>query len=291
MFYDCSGLTSIDLSNLNTSNVTNMAYMFYHCSGLTSLDLSNFDTSKVTNVKYMFGYCSGLTSLDLSGWDLTNVTTYTNYSSMFSNCKSLQYIYVCGCNQATIDKINDVKPENAEIVFNAYVFNNEYVCGSEINGDFVITSVSGNWTREDNTFTSNTITHSQTTTQRIYFTVSQPTTMALDIDQSSESSYDYLLISKIDTTVVNDTTSTNNYANWKGKSTGSIEIPVTTSGDHFIELMYRKDNSDNSGRDNVIVTLKNKFDATLQYEIWREVDCQDHSIYTGNVEYRNPQPL
>ena len=36
------------------SPVTNMSKMFYNCSNLTSLDLSNFDTSRVTRMSGMF---------------------------------------------------------------------------------------------------------------------------------------------------------------------------------------------------------------------------------------------
>ena len=36
MFYGCSGLSSIDLSPLDTSNVKNMGDMFYGCHGLSS---------------------------------------------------------------------------------------------------------------------------------------------------------------------------------------------------------------------------------------------------------------
>ena len=54
MFYNCSKLTSLDLSNLNTKNVTNMSGMFSTCSSLTSLDLSNFNTNNVTNMWRMF---------------------------------------------------------------------------------------------------------------------------------------------------------------------------------------------------------------------------------------------
>ncbi len=49
-------MTSIDLSALDTSEVTNMSYMFAGCSSLTSLDLSNFDTSKVTDMSGMFRF-------------------------------------------------------------------------------------------------------------------------------------------------------------------------------------------------------------------------------------------
>ena len=86
MFGECSGLTSLDLSNFDTSNVTDMSYMFYYCSGLTSLDLSNFDTSNVTDMSHMFQYCNNLTSLDLSNFDTSGVT---NMGYMFSDCSGL----------------------------------------------------------------------------------------------------------------------------------------------------------------------------------------------------------
>ena len=50
-----------------------MANMFYACSKLTSLDLSNFDTSKVTKINDMFFSCSVLTSLDLFNFDGSNI--------------------------------------------------------------------------------------------------------------------------------------------------------------------------------------------------------------------------
>ena len=86
MFQYCSGLTSLDLSSFNTSNVTSMSGMFSACNGLTSLDLSNFNTSNVTSMSFMFYSCSGLTSLDLSNFDTSNVT---NMEQMFTQCTSL----------------------------------------------------------------------------------------------------------------------------------------------------------------------------------------------------------
>ena len=86
MFDSCSGLTSLNLSGLNTSAVTNMASMFDSCSGLTSLNLSGFDTSAVTNMDYMFNFCSKLTSLNLSSFDTSAVTSM---GYMFSDCSSL----------------------------------------------------------------------------------------------------------------------------------------------------------------------------------------------------------
>ena len=47
MFSGCSSLISLDLSNLNPTNVENMLGMFRDCSSLTSLDLSNLNTQNV----------------------------------------------------------------------------------------------------------------------------------------------------------------------------------------------------------------------------------------------------
>ena len=58
MFYKCSNITKINLSNFDTSQVTNMYSMFDGCLSLTSLDLSNFDTSQVINMRSMFYDCS-----------------------------------------------------------------------------------------------------------------------------------------------------------------------------------------------------------------------------------------
>ena len=83
MFYKCSSLTSLDVSNFDTSKVTNMREMFYECSSLTSLDLSIFDTSQVTRMDWMFFGCSILTSLDVSNFDTSNVT---DMFGMFCEC-------------------------------------------------------------------------------------------------------------------------------------------------------------------------------------------------------------
>ena len=50
-FDGCTSLTTINgIENLNTEKVEDMRYMFYNCSLLSTLDLSGFNTAKV---KYM----------------------------------------------------------------------------------------------------------------------------------------------------------------------------------------------------------------------------------------------
>ena len=82
-FYNFQKLEEIvGLTNLNTSNVTNMGYMFYQCYALKELDLSKFNTSNVTNMERMFYYLQGVTSLDLSKFNTSKVT---KMDEMFRN--------------------------------------------------------------------------------------------------------------------------------------------------------------------------------------------------------------
>ena len=76
MFYKCTSLTSLDLSNFITSKVTNMWSMFCYCSSLTSLDLSNFDTSNVNDMDYMFYQCINLEYINLYNFKEIKLTSY-----------------------------------------------------------------------------------------------------------------------------------------------------------------------------------------------------------------------
>ncbi len=101
-FYEMKSLQSITgMEYLNTSEVTNMAYMFSDCGNLTSLDLSHFNTSQVTIMHDMFEFCCGLTSLDLSRFNTSKVTDMEN---MFAECTNLQTIYVgSGWNTTAVE--------------------------------------------------------------------------------------------------------------------------------------------------------------------------------------------
>ena len=66
-----------------------MGSMFFNCNKLTALDVSNFDTSKVTNMDYMFCDCYNLTALDVSKWDLSNVT---RMNKIFDGCQNLKIL-------------------------------------------------------------------------------------------------------------------------------------------------------------------------------------------------------
>ena len=91
--------------------------MFNYCRNLTTLNMSGLDTSKVTDMRGMFRYCQSLTSLDISGWDAISVTIVSN---MFYNCSSIETIncdglklpninlnniYLNSCTKLTVDSI------------------------------------------------------------------------------------------------------------------------------------------------------------------------------------------
>ena len=103
MFYNCSGLTSVDLTGLDTSSVTSMSLMFYNCSSLTSLDLTGLDASSVTDMSCMFDGCSNLTSVDLTGLDTSSVTSM---SWMFYNCSSLTSLDLSGFDTSAVTYMN-----------------------------------------------------------------------------------------------------------------------------------------------------------------------------------------
>ena len=107
MFYNGARKISyqIDLSNFDTSNVTDMTNMFYSCynlgkiiglekfntskvtkldgifkqTGFKEFDLSNFDTSNVTSMRELFYYTtSTLRSINLGTWDASKVNDIYN---------------------------------------------------------------------------------------------------------------------------------------------------------------------------------------------------------------------
>ena len=103
MFAGCKILTKLDVSNFDTSRVTNMSNMFYWCSSLTSLDVSNFDTSKVTDMSSMFEYCSSLTNLGVSSFDTSKVT---NMVGMFGRCSRLTSLDVSNFDTSNVINMN-----------------------------------------------------------------------------------------------------------------------------------------------------------------------------------------
>lgn len=105
IFFNFINMKSIDLTNINTGNVTNMMFMFYGCSSLISLDLSNFDTSKVISMGQLFFNCSSLINLNVSSFNTFNVT---DMMQMFYGCSSLSKLDVSNFNTINVNTIEQM---------------------------------------------------------------------------------------------------------------------------------------------------------------------------------------
>ena len=111
MFYSDKKLESIDISSFNTSNVTNMMGMFQECDSLKTLDLSMLDTSNVTVMKFIAGYCDNLEELNISNFN------FDSYDLSISS----SYLYNLFVEDPKLMKLNAdniVFPADMNLAFN-----------------------------------------------------------------------------------------------------------------------------------------------------------------------------
>ena len=95
LFEGYNRVKSIDLSGLDTANITDMRCMFRGCSRLESIDLSVLNTGAATVMWNMFEGCSRLVSANLSGLSMSSAT---NLSSLFAGCARLESVNLSGVN-------------------------------------------------------------------------------------------------------------------------------------------------------------------------------------------------
>ena len=117
-------ISNIDLSNFDTSMVTDMSSMFAGMNQIRELNLSRFDTSKVTNMSSMFKGMYGFTSLDVSNFDTSNVT---DMSSMFENTWQLISLNLLNFNTSKVKKMNSMFNESSLPSLNLSSFNTSSV--------------------------------------------------------------------------------------------------------------------------------------------------------------------
>lgn len=107
IFGNCYLLKTIIFGNkFNTSNVTNMNSMFYGCNSLTSLDLSSFDTRNVTDMSWMFCSCYFLKEIEgLNNFDTSNVT---NMDGIFTSCFHLTSLDLSSFNTFKVTSMYNI---------------------------------------------------------------------------------------------------------------------------------------------------------------------------------------
>ena len=83
MFGGCKSLTSIDLSDVDFSNVNDLGFMFANCVSLQTINLKNTRFFLAEKINCMFLNCYSLKELDFSSFTPKNI----NYMySTFYNC-------------------------------------------------------------------------------------------------------------------------------------------------------------------------------------------------------------
>ena len=85
LFLDCRNITEIDLSNFNSSSVTQMNEIFKNCFSLTSINFDNFITSKITFMQQVFFDCKNIKTLNLSTF---NTSLVQSMHEMFRGCSN-----------------------------------------------------------------------------------------------------------------------------------------------------------------------------------------------------------
>ena len=107
LFVKCTSVNKLDLNNFNTSKAIDMSRMFQYCTNLQELNIKNFDTSNVINIQRMFLGCSSLQTLDLNNFNTNNVT---NMQAMFQTCTNLKTI--------NLNSFNTLKVTDMSAMFN-----------------------------------------------------------------------------------------------------------------------------------------------------------------------------
>ena len=92
------------IKNLDTSAVTTMTGMFSYCENLTTIDVINFNTSQVTDMQDMFRN-SSIIEIDISNFDMDNVYSC---SSMFNSCTNLQKVTMNETHSTKLDSMGSL---------------------------------------------------------------------------------------------------------------------------------------------------------------------------------------
>ena len=168
MFFG-SYFETLDLSNFDTTNVTNMTSMFSDMKNIKELDLSSLNTSNVTVAPQMFQNCTLLESVNLSNWDFRDVSSM---KYMFSGNRNLKTLTLTNFRT---QKVTDM----------SYMF---YNCNSLTSIDLSsfdttnVTDMSQMFTLNSNLTSLNItsfVTTSLTNTERMFYRCSSLTSMDL----------------------------------------------------------------------------------------------------------------
>ena len=99
MFSCCTSLTSLDVANWNTENVTDMEHLFSVCESLEEIDVANWNTENVLDMSRMFWCCFSLTTLENANWNTKNVV---DMEGLFGHCTLLKTLNITNWDVAQV---------------------------------------------------------------------------------------------------------------------------------------------------------------------------------------------
>ena len=96
LFYECEDLIQVDLSHLNTINISRISYTFYGCTNLEQINFTSLETSNLQNMEFLFAGCENL--VEIIGFEDLNTSSIKYTSGMFLDCKNLQIVNLSSFN-------------------------------------------------------------------------------------------------------------------------------------------------------------------------------------------------
>lgn len=98
MFFGCTGLTELDVSNWTTSGIDTFSGIFLNCSNIAVLNTSTWNTRSAIKINSLFHNCLNLEVAQVasSGSYIWNTSSVTDMSNMFNNCPKITTIPVAG---------------------------------------------------------------------------------------------------------------------------------------------------------------------------------------------------
>lgn len=233
-------------------------YMYYKEYKYTEcVDGSNREMDKVNDIRYIKASHNSIVEKSceydesLSANTTQVLTTYRVYTDKNEN----KYVKV-DCDGFVITNVEKNEKSESCGYLERWSVSGTVCCGNLENDapvEFNIISTEGNWTRDDNKFTSNIINDNESTIMNIEFSLNDKADIVIDYDISSERNYDrfYYDLYRVD----GMETINPHLGGISGEETGTYRIIDVVKGNYILSLKYQKDSANSSGRDNVIVTV------------------------------------
>ena len=108
VFYDCTGLTNMDLHSLQSVGFQGLFYAFRGCTGITSVDLSSLQSVGNQGMCYVFYNCTGLTKISFPSLTDVQANSFASTTSngAFRGCTGITEIHFRADMQATIEAMS-----------------------------------------------------------------------------------------------------------------------------------------------------------------------------------------